>query len=73
VNTRQAKQIIRDAMENYGLVGFKLTARTIDFTDLARASCIFVQIHAPSYEPFPHYQELRELAVSNNFRIEVRQ
>jgi hypothetical protein len=69
-----AKRVIQTALANHGLMP-KLSARTISFADLARDSMIFVRIHWPQFEPLGNpscYAELRALAVSNGFRIEVQ-
>ena len=47
----------------------KLTARTVNFTDLARASCIFVKIHG--WQPNPVWVELKRIAVAHGFHIET--
>jgi hypothetical protein len=47
---------------------FKLTARTVDFTDLARCSVIFVQVRG--WEPNPLWNELKTLAKTNGFCVE---
>lgn len=64
------KQIIKAELERRGLPYTKLTSRTVDFTDLARASCVFVQIHG--WKPSPAWDELKAIAVANGFRIEAR-
>jgi hypothetical protein len=64
----QAKKIIQAELEKHNLPYEKLTARTISFSDLARASCVFVKIHG--WQPNPAWEELRAVAVANGFRIE---
>ena len=64
-----AKQIIRDALEERDLTFSKLTARTVSFADLARDSAIFVKIHG--LEPSPAWDELVILAKENGFRVET--
>ena len=68
MTTYQAKKIIRQALEQFGLSYTKLTARTVGFSDLARDSCIFVQIHG--FEPSPIWSQLKEIAKCNGFCIE---
>jgi hypothetical protein len=63
------KQIIKMELDKRGLPYTKLTARKVDFTDLARASCIFVKIHG--WQPNPAWDELKAIAVANGFRIET--
>lgn len=65
----EAKRIIKSALDEKGLLYTKLTARTTDFTDLARAKCVFVKIHG--WVGGPRWDELRDIAVQNGFRIEV--
>ena len=69
MNTRQAKKIIASKLNELGLSYTKLTARTIHFSDLARASCIFVRVHG--WQPNPAWSELKALAIANGFRVEV--
>ena len=64
----RAKAIIRAELERQGLIYTKLTARTVDFTDLARAKCVFVKIHG--WQPNPVWDDLQALAVRHGFRIE---
>ena len=68
MNTRQAKLIIKSKLDELKLPYDRLTARSIDFTDLARDKCIFVKIHG--WKPNPAWKELETLAINNNFRIE---
>lgn len=63
-----AKKVIAAALAERDLPFTKLTARTVDFTDLARARCVFVKIHG--WQPNPAWTELRQIAVDNGFRIE---
>lgn len=67
--TTDAKNIIRKSLAELDLPAYKLTARTISFVDLARASCVFVQIHG--WQSNPRWDELRSIAIKNGFRIEV--
>jgi len=46
----QAKRIVLEALRQRNLPFAKLTAKTINFTDLARGSCIFVRIHDLSWD-----------------------
>lgn len=47
----------------------KVTARTVHFTDLARASCVFVKIHG--WKPCPIFPVLQGVARRLGFRVEV--
>ena len=66
---RQAKEIIRQRLAELNLPAFRLSAKTIDFSDLARARCIFVKLHG--WAPSPLYRELDLTARANDFRIEA--
>jgi hypothetical protein len=70
ITTHQAKKIIKEALDQEGLPYIKLTARTVDFTDLARVRYIFVRVHG--WEPNPAGSVLKQLAVDNGFRVEFR-
>ena len=65
--TVEAKQIIRQQLADHGRHN-KLTARTIGFSDLARAACIFVKVH--DWEPNPIADCLDTVAKANGFRVE---
>ena len=65
----QAKKVIKDRLEQLQLPFTKLTARTVDFTDLARATCVFVKIHG--WQPSEQFDVLDKLAKANGFRVET--
>jgi hypothetical protein len=65
----QAKRIIKAELQLRELPFTKLTARTIDFSDLARGSSIFVCIHG--WEPNPVFNELKTLAHVHGFCVET--
>jgi len=62
-----AKKIIRDQLRDHGQHN-KLTARTIDFEDLARSNCVFVKVH--DWEPNSIADCLTTIAKANGFRVE---
>ncbi len=64
----QAKKIIKFELDRRELPYTKLTAKTISFSDLARADCIFVKIHG--WQPNPIWDELKATAIARGFRIE---
>ena len=68
MTTSVAKKLIKAELDKRKLPYTKLTARSISFTDLARASCIFVKI--AGWQPNPAWDDLRSLAVANGFRIQ---
>jgi hypothetical protein len=66
-----AKKIIAAALAQLGLA-CRLTARTIDFTDLAGVRVVFVTIHdAPFGRGDPQFVNLAVLARSHGFRIQA--
>lgn len=67
MNTREAKKIIQETLTGLGLSN-RVTAKTIDFTDLARASCVFVCVHG--WEPSPLADEIERTAKAHGFCAE---
>ena len=79
----QAKKIIKHEFSTRGLDCPKLTAKTVDFTDLARAEVVFVKIHGwvpgsvmrhafRSENVFsPTWDELKFTAQAYGFRIQL--
>lgn len=63
----QAKKIIGKYLKEHGLSN-KLTAKTVNFVDLARDKCVFVEIH--NWQPGPMANELIHLARTNGFCVE---
>ena len=63
----KAKKIIREKLNQLGLQ-YRLTAKTVSFSDLARGDCIFVKIHG--WKPNPLWDELDKTAKQNGFCIE---
>ena len=64
-----AKEIIKKALKDNNLPDYNLSAKTIDFIDLARCQRIFVKIH--NWVGCPQWELLRAIAKDNNFSIEV--
>jgi len=72
MNAHTAKKLLKGELQRRGVGFSKLTAHTVDFTDLARERMVFVEIHG--YEPVMgkvNWPELREFAKANGFRIET--
>jgi hypothetical protein len=69
ITPAKAKKIIIDKLNELHLPYDKVTAKTIDFTDLARASMIFVKIHG--WKPNPLMGELEKVAKENGFRVDA--
>lgn len=65
----QAKKIVRTWLEVSGFQGMKVTARTVDFTDLARAKEIVVTVHG--WKPHPEWAILKWEARSKGFQVEA--
>jgi len=64
----QAKRIIADKLDELGLPNYKLTVRTVPFSDLARRSEIFVRIIG--WEPNSQWTQLKKIAKDNGFCVE---
>lgn len=69
VTPQAAKRLIAEKLAEIGKPGLKLTARTISFSDLARASCVFVKVHG--WTPSPEWSLLQETARAHGFRVEA--
>jgi hypothetical protein len=70
MTTHQAKKIIKKALDDACHPYTKLTSRTINFQDLARADCIFVTVHG--WKPHPFANELASIAKEHGFRVEFK-
>jgi len=64
----KAKVIVRAFLQSKGLSFDKLTAKTVDFTDLGRDRVIFVKVWG--WSPNPLASELSQVARDNGFRVE---
>jgi len=69
MSINEAKKLIHAELTQRGLAFTRITARTIDFTDLARTSAVFVKIHG--WKPNPVWADLEGLAKQNGFCIEA--
>lgn len=82
ITSREAKKLVTDRLLELGYKGKKLTARTVSFTDLARANVVFVSIwnffsypdHASSdcsdcVRERRDWEYLKKMAFSKGFRI----
>jgi hypothetical protein len=63
----EAKKIIAAKLNELGLPAYKLSAKTVDFTDLARAQKLFVKING--WKPSPLWDDLQKTAKENGFLI----
>ena len=68
MKTNEMKTAVKTWLAQKGL-DHKVTARTIDFTDLARASKVFVKVHG--WKPDQSWLELETLAKKNGFCVEA--
>jgi hypothetical protein len=72
ITARQAARIMVRALEARGITGVTCKGRTVDFTDLARASRVFVRLHG--WQTSEHgrcWDELAAIARSHNFSLEA--
>lgn len=70
ITIHAARAIIRNYLVLDDIPFTKITSHTADFTDLARARCIFVTVHG--WQPNPVARDLQELAVSHGFRVQFK-
>ena len=68
MTTLAAKKIIRAELDRLGFADMKLTAKTVNFMDLARDSCVFVKVHG--WKPHPAWEGIDRLAKDNGFRVD---
>lgn len=68
MNTIQAKKEVAAMLADLDLPPHRLTARTVDFTDLARERVVFVTIH--NWSPNPKASILDAVAREMGFRIQ---
>jgi len=64
----EAKGIIKTELEKRNLPFTRLTARTVDFSDLERSAGIFVRVHG--WQPNSQWNELKSVAKANGFCLE---
>jgi hypothetical protein len=69
MTTNEAKKIITEHLKKNSITFTKLTARTVDFTDLARDKKIFVKIHG--WKPCPALIGIKNLAKEHGFCVET--
>ena len=68
MTTNDAKKIVADKLNAMGLPEHKLTAKTVDFSDLARGEKVFVKVHG--WKPCAKWDELKEAAKASGFMVE---
>ena len=67
ITPHKAKKLLAAELTAKGLPFTKLTARHVDFTDLARAMPLFVTIHG--WEPNPALGDLERFAKGHGFYV----
>ena len=68
MTSNEAKKIITKKLIDLNLPAYKLTAKTVDFSDLARGSKLFVKIHG--WKPSPLWDDLQKTAKESGFLIQ---
>lgn len=69
ITHHRAKQIIRGKLDELGVPFTKLTAKWVNFSDLARVRCMFVKIHG--WKPNPAWRDIETFAADNGFRVDM--
>lgn len=67
--TSRAKTIVKRWLSENGFTN-RVTAKTVDFTDLARTSMVFVQVH--DWKPDAKWDALKAVARVSGFRVEAK-
>jgi hypothetical protein len=65
----RAKKILIEEMNRLEISYSKLTAQTVCFGDLARASCLFVKIY--EFNTPQHAEKLEAMARKHGFRVQL--
>ena len=65
-----AKRIIKSTLDASAVAYTKLTAKTVDFGDLARDGKLFVTVHG--WTPNPFADDLKKLARQHGFVVNFR-
>lgn len=67
MTTAESKKLVRAVLDAHGLTN-RVTARTVNFTDLARAQPVFVMVHGTM--PREVWDELAPIADEHGFILE---
>jgi radical SAM superfamily enzyme YgiQ (UPF0313 family) len=67
----EAKKQVKGWLKDHGLPDYKLSAKTTDFTDLARASVVFVTVHDWHPHPGIRFYNLAVWAKQRGFEVEA--
>ena len=68
VTTKEAKSLIAQKLDEMGIRVERLSAHTVSFSDLARGSSVFVEVHG--WKPNGRWRELEAFAHEHGFCIE---
>jgi len=68
MNTKEAKKLLKDYLDTHHIPYTSLTAKTVNFTDLARGKGVFVTIKG--FSPNPVAREIKDFARQNNFCVD---
>lgn len=69
MTTNEAKKLVKGYLDEHNLPYLKLTAKTINFSDLARRNCIFVTVHG--WQPGPAWADLKAFAAGHDFCVQA--
>ena len=69
MNAAMARRFVELWLKDKNVMGCKLKARTVSFTDLARASAIFVEISG--WTPRPEWDELKAYGKAQGFIVSI--
>ncbi len=69
ITINEAKKITNKALRDRDIIFVNVKAVIIDFTDLARMSCIFVRVYGSWSNP--KFAEVQRIARDNGFRVET--
>lgn len=66
----QAKRLVSEWLDSRAIPYGKLTAKTVNMSDLARATPLFVTVNG--WQPRPEAEDLARFAVDHGFRVQFR-
>lgn len=69
IAVNEAKRLVKQALTDRRLPFTKLTARTVEFTDLAHCRRIFVHVHG--WQSNPQWEEIKAVAREHGFNVEA--
>jgi radical SAM superfamily enzyme YgiQ (UPF0313 family) len=67
----EAKKQVRQWLKDHGLPEYKLSAKTVDFSDLARVRVIFVTVHDWQPHPGIPFRDLEVWAKRQGFEAQT--